>query len=387
MSIYFKKRWWKFFLLIGAILIGAASMYVTNIMIDEVANAERKRVELWASAYKQLTRPDLEGVDINLATLIIQSNNNIPMIVLDNQKDTVVTKNIPKAITKSKDKFNRLIVKLQERSLPIQFVISEDETHSVFYDESTLLKRLKYFPYLQLAVIVVFILIAYYAFDASREAEQNQVWVGMSRETAHQLGTPISSLMAWIELLKLQGVDTSVITELSKDTSKLEMISKRFSKIGSKAELFPTDVVELLENTISYLQVRVSNKINFSLDHTPGISKFIPLNPTLFEWVVENICKNAVDAISGEGKIDILLSENTNNLIIDIADNGKGIPKSKQRTIFKPGYTTKSRGWGLGLSLAKRIVHHHHKGKLFVKSSEIKKGTTFRIIIPKNNHY
>lgn len=387
MSIYFKRRWWKLFLLIGAIFIALASMYFTNILIDEVANAERKRVELWASAYKQLTRTDLQGIDINLATFIIQSNNNIPMVVLDNKNDTVVTKNIPKPTIQSSHKFTQLIHKLLQKNAPIQFVISESETHSVFYGESSLLKRLKYFPYLQLAIIMVFIIIAYYAFDASREAEQNQVWVGMSRETAHQLGTPISSLMAWIELLKMQNTDESIITELQKDTAKLEMISKRFSKIGSKAELFPTDIIQLIENTVSYLKVRISSKVDLTVQYPDKISKYVPLNPTLFEWVIENICKNAVDAISGKGSISISLNETTKSLVIDISDSGKGMPKSMYRTIFKPGFTTKSRGWGLGLSLAKRIVRHHHKGKLFVKSSEIKKGTTFRIVVPKSNHF
>jgi signal transduction histidine kinase len=235
----------------------------------------------------------------------------------------------------------------------------------------------------QLVVIVIFILVAYFAFNASRQAEQNQVWVGMSKETAHQLGTPISSLMAWIELLKLQGVDEELVKEFEKDTQRLEKITERFSKIGSKPELLQQNLVEVLISTISYLKTRSSDKVRFETSFNENDFVVAPLNTALFSWVIENLCKNAIDAMDNNGTITINLKEKESAINIDISDTGKGIHKSQHKTVFNPGYSTKKRGWGLGLSLAKRIIENYHSGKIFIKSSEIGKGTTFRIMLNK----
>jgi signal transduction histidine kinase len=251
----------------------------------------------------------------------------------------------------------------------------------LYHNESNILRNLRYYPFIQLIVVVIFILVAYFAFSATQRAEQNQVWVGMSKETAHQLGTPISSLMAWIELLKLQNVDENLIREFEKDTQRLEKITERFSKIGSKPELLPINVAEVLSSTVNYLKTRSSNRIKFETLFSEADVVETPLNAALFSWVIENLCKNAIDAMDNQGTITIGLKEKNGTVVIDITDTGKGVHKSQFKTIFQPGYSTKKRGWGLGLSLAKRIVENYHKGKIFIKWSEIGKGTTFRIVL------
>jgi signal transduction histidine kinase len=243
------------------------------------------------------------------------------------------------------------------------------------------LRNLRYYPYIQLFVIIVFIIVAYFAFHATQKAEQNQVWVGMSKETAHQLGTPISSLMAWVEILKLQHVEQSLIDEFEKDIERLERITERFSKIGSKPELHPANIVDALNSTVRYLKSRSSGKVVYNIRYNENETIEIPLNIALFSWVVENICKNAMDAMSNHGTISIDLRKKEGQVFIDITDTGKGVPKSQFTTIFQPGFSTKKRGWGLGLSLAKRIIENYHNGKIFIKWSEIGKGTTFRIIL------
>ncbi len=267
-------------------------------------------------------------------------------------------------------------------SEPLRFNF-QDLTWYVYFRESTLLRNLHIYPFIQLFVIVIFIIIAYFAFAASQRAEQNQVWVGMSKETAHQLGTPISSLMAWIELLRLQNVDENLVKEFEKDTQRLEKITERFSKIGAKPELLLTNVAEVLSSTVAYLKTRSSSKIKFETSFAETDVIEVPLNAALFSWVIENLCKNAIDAIDNHGTISILLKEKDNQVYIDITDTGKGIHKSQFKTIFQPGFSTKRRGWGLGLSLAKRIIENYHSGKIFIKWSEIGKGTTFRIILNK----
>ncbi len=381
MSVYIKKRWWKFLLLIGAVLISAVSMYYTNILVKKVAQEERRKVEIWANAYREFSRKDLSGVNLPFITEIIQRNESIPLIVVDNKGNIIYHRNLKPRFSKNEKLLLKKLRKIQAGQTPIEFIVSEDETHLVYYEDSDLLKQLQYFPYAQLLVIIIFILVAYYAFNASRQAEQNQVWVGMAKETAHQLGTPISSLLAWVELMKMKEMDASVAGELNKDAMRLKKIAERFSKIGSRAELMPANINEVLENAVEYLKVRSSDKIKYVLDFDKTQLSFLPLNEALFEWVIENICKNAMDAMEGRGTITISMQHNSKHTTIDISDTGRGIPKSKLRAIFKPGYTTKMRGWGLGLSLSKRIINNYHRGRLFVKSSELKKGTTFRIVL------
>ncbi|MBN1822485.1 MAG: HAMP domain-containing histidine kinase, partial [Prolixibacteraceae bacterium] len=260
----------------------------------------------------------------------------------------------------------------------------EGQIQYLYYHESYLLRNLRFFPIVQMMVIFIFIGIAYYAFSASRKAEQNQVWVGMSKETAHQLGTPISALMAWLEILKLKDIDPELIQEFDKDIKRLEKITERFSKIGSTPELLHTNVTEVLDSTLTYLKSRFSNLVKFESLYNKETVFIAPLNAALFSWVIENLCKNAIDAMENNpGTISVRLTEKEDNIRIDISDTGKGIPKSQHKTIFQPGFSTKKRGWGLGLSLAKRIIEMYHKGKIFIKQSEINKGTTFRIILKK----
>jgi signal transduction histidine kinase len=268
---------------------------------------------------------------------------------------------------------------------PIEIFISQDQKQFLYYRESFLLRNLRMFPIVQLMVIFLFILVAYLAFSASRRAEQNQVWVGMSKETAHQLGTPISSLLAWLELLKLQHVDETTVTELEKDISRLENITSRFSKIGSRPELIQTNLVTVIHTSVEYLKRRSPGKIKYEILYDPLQNWEIPLSEDLFSWVIENLSKNAMDAMSGTGQITFTLRQKENMVIVDVSDTGKGLPKSQFKNIFQPGYSTKKRGWGLGLSLAKRIVENYHKGRIFIKESELNKGTTFRILLRKNH--
>jgi signal transduction histidine kinase len=265
---------------------------------------------------------------------------------------------------------------------PIKIPVFNEEQY-IYYHNSTLLSKLTYYPYVQLTVIALFIIIAYLAFSASRNAEQNQVWVGMAKETAHQLGTPLSSLMGWLEYLRSTGLEESTAIEIAKDIHRLETVTDRFSKIGAKPKLAPSPIAEVVEHSLNYLRSRVSNKVDVDFQMQCNEQTLVPLNQPLFEWVIENIVKNAVDAMEGEGKISVLISEKGKNIFIDIEDSGKGIPKGDFKRIFRPGFTTKTRGWGLGLSLAKRIIEQYHNGKIFVKNSEINKGTTFRIALKK----
>jgi signal transduction histidine kinase len=242
---------------------------------------------------------------------------------------------------------------------------------------------MQFFPLMQILIIALFLLIAYLLFSYARRSEQNQVWAGMAKETAHQIGTPLSSLMAWIELLKMSHSDFEGAAEMEKDIHRLEIITERFSKIGSTPVLEAVNLVKILEETIAYLTVRTSKKITYSLHVQASANIIVPLNESLFQWVIENLCKNAIDAIEGQGKIEIFVKEEARNILIDVADTGKGIPKSAFQSVFQPGYTSKKRGWGLGLSLAKRIIHDYHKGKIFVRSSVVNEGTTFRIVLRK----
>ena len=349
-----------------------------------MAVEERKNVELWAEATQRLINTDINSnQDITFLADIINRNTSIPIITTDSLDNILAEKNIAYSETNKERVLARELKKMKEQNAPIVISVSETETQYLHYRDSVLLENLKYYPLLQFAVVFLFILVAYLAFNSSRNAEQNQVWVGMSKETAHQLGTPISSLMAWVELLKMHNIDPALIEEFEKDTQRLEKITERFSKIGSVPELVKTDVAETIRSTVSYLKTRSSLKVKYILDFDDQAICEVPLNASLFTWVIENLCKNAIDAMNNIGTIHISLLEKEDQVFIDVADTGKGISKSYHKTVFQPGFTTKKRGWGLGLSLAKRIVENYHKGKIFLKQSEVNKGTTFRIILQK----
>lgn len=344
---------------------------------------ERKNMEIWAQATSYLADTDGQDENLNFYYNIITKNTTIPVILCDGN-DSIIASVNTKANTPENQKFLRkLILKMEEEHEPIVVDLYGGDINIIYFEDSTILKQLSIYPYVQLGVISLFILVAYFAFSYSRRAEQNQVWVGMSKETAHQLGTPISSLMAWLEILEQTTDNHEYLQEMHKDIHRLETITDRFSKIGSAPELPLSDLRKTMDQAIAYMKSRTSTNVKFEYDFSEIGDLIIPLSKSLFNWVIENIIKNAVDAMGGKGTVTILLDENENEAIIRIKDTGKGISKTKQRTIFKPGYTSKERGWGLGLSLAHRIIEQYHKGKITVEESEINQGTTFKIILPK----
>jgi K+-sensing histidine kinase KdpD len=315
---------------------------------------------------------------------IVTNAASSPVIYTDqNQEKVLAFGNIDSSKIKDAAYVKELIKDMKADNAPLVVSIGDNEKRYIFYAESQLLTTLKLFPFIQLGIIALFLLIAYYLFSTARNAEQNQVWVGMAKETAHQLGTPLSSLLAWVEVLKTKDVDPKLLEELSKDLGRLETVTDRFSKIGSAPKLEQEDVNLIVKDTLTYLKSRLSKKVTFTHTSSNGEQVIASVNRPLLEWVLENIIKNAVDAISGDGKIDIHLTDQSQFIYIDISDNGKGIPKSSRKTVFQPGFTTKPRGWGLGLSLTKRIIENYHSGKVFVKQSEVDQGTTFRIVLNK----
>jgi signal transduction histidine kinase len=394
LDIYLKRKRGKLLLLAVAVIIGVASLLYTNWLTGIMANEERKKVELWAEATTRLAETGIQNSSeatmeqlvtayLTLIQLILEQNTTIPVIIVDPEGGFNYYANMRFNEGRETHVLNRELQKMKTHADPIYISLSEEEGDYLllYYRESNLLRNLRYYPFIQLFVIVVFIVAAYSAFIATQRAEQNQVWVGLSKETAHQLGTPISSLMAWIELLRLENIKPEIIDEFEKDIQRLEKITERFSKIGSKPELEPTNVFEVLTSTVNYLKTRSSNKVKFEMIFGAQEISLVPLNAALFSWVIENLCKNAIDAMDNNGRITLILAEKDENLLIDVTDTGKGVAKSNFKTIFQPGFSTKKRGWGLGLSLAKRIIENYHQGKIFIKWSELGKGTTFRIIL------
>lgn len=315
---------------------------------------------------------------------IVTNAPSVPVIVTDVSRNRIIASgNVDSLITQNPALLQETIARMEIQNKPIEVDLPGQGKCFVFYEKSYLLTQLKYYPFIQFIIIAVFLMIAYLLFSTSRRAEQNQVWLGMARETAHQLGTPLSSLIAWKELLKLKGVDDETITEVSKDIHRLETITERFSKIGSTPRLETENVTEVIYQAVNYLKSRTSRKVTYSITPAEFTPIHVPLNRYLFEWVIENLCKNAIDAMSGSGSIHIEITEDPRTVTIDVSDTGKGIPKSQHKTIFNPGFTSKAVGWGLGLTLAERIIEQYHSGRIFVKSSSPGKGTTFRIVLKK----
>lgn len=510
MDIYSKKKRWKWFLFGAAVVIVSISLYLTNVLVEEIRKDERKNVEIWADAihhramivnytHKLFEQIKVEenlrmktiaethrrmitasiSEDLTFESSIVENNVSIPVIVSDENgniqsarnvdfstdtvkkmtpelikefsvyppivekynpynpnaklilyyKDSkiftdlrnvlndlvnsffsevvmnsasvpviitdsnripirdengkIVSGNIPDNKMKDPESVRATIEAMASHNTPIKVNLAERGIRYIFYEDSFLLTKLKFYPFIQLAVIGVFLFIAYLLFSQARRSEQNQVWVGMAKETAHQLGTPLSSMMGWVELLKLKGVDQETLIEIEKDVNRLETITDRFSKIGSQPRLESTDIVKLIYESISYIRSRTTPKVNFKINPEPNREIMAPINIHLFEWVIENLCKNAVDAMEGSGVVNIDIIDDDNNVNIDVTDTGKGIQKSLYKTIFNPGYTSKKRGWGLGLTLSRRIINNYHSGNIFVKSSVINKGTTFRIVLKK----
>jgi signal transduction histidine kinase len=381
MYTYENKIWWKRFFFIAALLIGAFSLWYTNTLVKVLASEEDKKIKLWANATRLLIKG--EG-DINFLLDIAKDNTTIPIILIDDKGNINATKNLDSTHVSDTAYLMEQLEIMKEQHEPIK--IPYDETNNrynyLYYKNSFILSQLKSYPIIQLTLIAFFALLSYFTLSASRRAEQNQVWVGMSKETAHQLGTPISSLKEWINLLRETEKENQeeLLVELDNDVRRLELITERFSKIGSDPVLKPENLDLVIENSLQYLNARTSSKVDLSVSILkPG--NWANINIPLFDWVIENLCKNAIDAMEGKGKIVVQLNHDEKHVYIDITDNGKGIPKSKFKTVFKPGFTTKKRGWGLGLSLVKRIVESYHNGSIYVRHSELGKGTTFRIVL------
>lgn len=374
----------KIILVITAVVIAVVSLVVFHFLINDLSKEERSRMSVWAEAMHSLNAAD-ETTDLNLVLKVINENNTIPVIVLDAEGKLQVFRNVDIKADNYADSL-KVVSSLARQWLQSGRMIklSADKHNNsefilVCYDESTMLKRLAMYPYVLLGVVLLFVFIAIFILLVSKRAEQNKVWIGLSKETAHQLGTPISSLMAWIEILKEQYPNDALIPEMDKDVKRLQLISERFSKIGSLPEPVPTNLKEVLEHVIEYMDRRTSHGIVFVRDF-PDKDVWLKMNASLFEWVIENLCKNAVDAMSGgPGTITVRIVEEDNKICVEVSDTGKGIKKKNLSHVFRPGFTTKQRGWGLGLSLAKRIIEDYHKGKIFVKWSEVNKGTTFRV--------
>jgi Signal transduction histidine kinase len=374
-NIYDSRQRFKFIFIVSAVLIAIASVVVSDLLIKNLAQEERQKIEVWAEATRVMTDEN-PSLNMSLILKIIMGNTSIPVVLCDGDDNVLNDKNIDVPERNVDAFWAEKLKELKSKNPPIVADLGDGSFHYVYYDDSIILKRLLIYPYVQLTVVFIFILIAFLALASTKKAEQNKVWVGLSKETAHQLGTPISSLIAWMEYLKTKDVDPSLLVEMDKDVRRLETIAERFSKIGSKPELEPVDVNESLRLALSYMETRISSKVNI-YTHLSEKPLYSSMNDSLFAWVIENLVKNAVDAMGGQGEITFNIEERGNNIRIEIADTGKGIPKSKFKTIFNPGYTTKKRGWGLGLSLVKRIVESYHGGLIFVKDSELGKGTIF----------
>ncbi|MCJ8166855.1 HAMP domain-containing histidine kinase [Pontibacter sp. E15-1] len=388
--IYAQKNRIKLIVVIVALIIGAVTITYTNILVSKLSEREQELVQLYAKGLRYMINAPSDDNIVFIEEEILSSNHTVPVILTDENENILDSKNIdiPKNIANNNEKINELlqreIQKMKTEHAPIVVPWAEGSVNYVFYKDSALLSQLRYYPYVQLIVIACFAAMAYFAFSYSRRAEQNRVWVGLAKETAHQLGTPLSSLMAWYEYIKANPKfeKEPIVEELGKDVRRLEVITERFSNIGSVPTLRDENILQVTENAINYLQNRISRKVIFTVTSTFAPEITAKVNLSLYDWVIENICKNAVDAMEGRGSIDIqLVLLGKSSIAVDIADTGKGIPKSKINNVFLPGYTTKKRGWGLGLALAKRIIDNYHEGRLYVKSSEVGKGTTFRIVL------
>lgn len=375
----------KIILVVAAIVIAVASLVVSHYLVRDLAIEERSKMSVWAEAMRTLNLAD-ENTDLNLVLKVIDENNTIPVVVTDKQGNVQTFRNVDlkgKTYEDSLQMAASIAEKMFASGRYIRIFMEDKKDYiDVCYDESVMIKRLNVYPIVQLGVVMIFVVVAIFALLTSKRAEQNKVWVGLSKETAHQLGTPISSLMAWTEILKETYPDDDLIPEMDKDVKRLQLIAERFSKIGSLPEPVPSSLIEVMNHVIDYMDRRTSHKVKMEKVFPPQ-DIIVKINASLFEWVIENLCKNAVDAMEGSGRITLFMQDEGDKVAIEVSDTGKGIKKKDVGNVFKPGFTTKKRGWGLGLSLAKRIVEEYHKGHIYVKSSEVGKGTTFRIELPK----
>lgn len=390
--VFFDMKWTshlrqiRILFIIIAMMIAMASLVVSHLLVSDLAKEETARMEVWAEAMRSLNAAD-EHTDLSLVLKVINENHTIPVIVMTHQGTIQTYRNVDLKGKTRKDSLNDAISqakRMRDEGHVIRILLDKHREHiDVCYDESLLLRRLSWYPYVQLSVVLLFVCLALFALLTLKRAEQNRVWVGLSKETAHQLGSPISSLMAWMEIMKESYPDDLLLPEMENDVKRLQLVADRFSKIGSQPTLEATDLMAVLRRVMAYMQSRTSHTVVMTL-HESNEKVMANLNVSLFEWVIENLCKNAVDAMEGcNGRIDICVSESERTIIIDLTDTGKGIRKKDLKNVFRPGFTTKKRGWGLGLSLTQRIVEDYHRGKIFIKHSEVGQGTTFRITLPR----
>ena len=383
MKIFHYKTLWKLLLLLFAVFIGLGSLIYTEYLVSKLKVEERKNVQLWAEATRLISLPDTSQ-NVEFLSTIIETNNTVPVILTDESDSIISARNFETHKPGDFKYIREQLEKIREKNKPIKINLENGHFNLIYYKDSIILTMLRYYPYTQLGIIIFFIFVSYLAFRSSRKAEQNQVWVGMSKETAHQLGTPTSSLAGWIEILQNNYPEVSITAELARDVERLEKVTERFSRIGSKPSLTKENIVALITRTVDYLKSRTSSKVKFIDEYSNKNEVMVPINPALFEWVIENVSKNAIDAMEGNGELTIRIAETEKSALIDISDTGKGIPKSAFNKIFNPGFTTKQRGWGLGLSLAKRIIEEYHNGKIFVRHSEVGKGSCIRIVMNKD---
>jgi len=385
LNIYRNRSKWKILFFLFAIIIGIGSLIYTQYLVRSLKAEERKKVEMWAEATRLINSAD-STQNLEFLFSIIENNSTVPVILTDGHDNIIAARNIEQGKIEDPGFMGQKLEKMKSTGEPIIIDLGNGFTNHIYYKDSIILSQLIYYPYIQLGFIILFILVSFLALSSSRRAEQSRVWVGLSKETAHQLGTPTTSLSGWVEILQNNYPDNPVTKELALDVKRLEKVTERFSRIGSKPSLSKENILSLIQNSVDYLKSRSSSKVLFVLPFSADDEINIPVNPALFEWVIENVCKNAIDAMEGDGAITIRVEEAEKHAIIDITDTGKGIPKSAYKKIFSPGFTTKKRGWGLGLSLAKRIIEEYHNGKIYVKSSEIGKGTCIRIMMKNGNH-
>lgn len=382
MNNYLIKKYFKLILLVFAFIISATMLFLSQILTEKVAEEERKKIATWAKAVQILSDPSVEVEDLTFYLEIIQTNTTIPAIVVDEKNRITQHANLDSSRSGNVAYLRAKIEQFKNVHEPIEIHVSKNIMHKVYYGNSTVLQQLRYYPYAVLAVVALFMLVSYFAFSVSRRAEQNRVWVGLAKETAHQLGTPITSLMGWIEYLEMElgKLPNQAGDEMRKDVRRLNIITERFSKIGSEPDLQLVDVNKAVEHAVDYMAGRVGQGVLFDIVLYPALV-YVELNTNLFDWVIENLIKNSIDAMEGKGKLSCVVSKRNHKVFIDISDNGKGVPRNKFKSIFKPGFTTKRRGWGLGLSLAKRIIQDYHKGQIFVKDSVPFVKTTIRIVL------
>ncbi len=401
-NIYDSRRIWKMGLIIASLAMVTCFIYISNNLVKDLAVQERDRMEIWANATKELTKePDVDSTgmpmampDVDFLLDIIEQNHTIPVLLVDSEGNILLHRNfnLPEPIDSlaplnispaNMAYLEKKLNNLRGSSNKIEINIDDHTTQYLYYEDSTTLRRLAYFPYIQLAVMLLFLGIAYFALISVKKAEQNKVWVGLSKETAHQLGTPISSLMAWTQILPTMGADPDMVNEMDKDVHRLSVIADRFSKIGSMPDKELEFINEAVVSSLEYMSKRIPKRVTLTIHTSDEHNCGIMLCQALFEWVMENLTKNAVDAMSGEGTLDISVTSDDSKAIILVKDSGKGIARRDFKNVFSPGFTTKKRGWGLGLTLVKRIVEEYHGGRIYIKESEPGVGTTFAIELPK----